>query len=137
MKTEAEMWVEIRKTQPIAERVENSIKVGTPDVMYPVKNNWVFLELKVLRGTYIFCDKFQLGFIVKSMKTQQDHSPLWCVWHTTINEYSIYTGKEVLALDRAPVNSDKPGKIKLKYDEGKETCKLVDLNGKIELYSIK
>jgi hypothetical protein len=131
VKNETDLWQNLRKIAPRAERVENAIKVGTPDVSIPLSLGWFWIELKLLRGSYFYQERFQSGFLVRAIKHLGNRlAPFYLVWDADKDLYWLYTGAEILQLEREPYRD----KIKLLHDTSKTPCGLVDLLGKMEVY---
>jgi hypothetical protein len=66
---ETELAAEVKKIFPKMERIENSVKVGTPDLLLPTPTGWRFVELKIEHGDVwkdLYFQKSQLAFMVNT-----------------------------------------------------------------------
>lgn len=92
--TEGDITVELKKFFPKLERIENSVKVGTPDVLLPLPTGWQMIELKVEHNGYLYFQKTQLAFMADRLGL-----PKPCqaeVLAKVKSQYYLMTAKEVL-----------------------------------------
>jgi hypothetical protein len=99
---ERDLWIRLQRLAPKIERLENSIKTGTPDCLVPTEFGWTLLELKLDYGGWIFVQKSQLAFCVRSLKLPAVCRPFFLVHSKKADEVSVFTVREVLGMTKLP-----------------------------------
>lgn len=111
--SEADLWLKLRKHFYGAERIENSVKTGQPDICYPTSRGWQWLELKIRLGNYFYLQKSQLAFIVRILRLPPEMQHNFLVWDPSINLYQVLAARKVFTMMRRPYGD----KIQVEIDD--------------------
>jgi hypothetical protein len=114
--SEQALWVsKIKKAFPGAERIENTVKLGTPDICYPTHHGWAWLELKIRMGRFIYLRKFQLAFMVRTMRLSTIHWPHYLVWDNNHDLCQVLDAQQMFNLPRR-IYSDEKIQAEINFD---------------------
>jgi hypothetical protein len=72
---EAQLSKYLVSIAPGIERIENSAKGGTPDMLVPTTFGWFPLELKIMHGNRLVFQNTQMAFFVRNRRLPRY---LWC-----------------------------------------------------------
>lgn len=84
------------------ERLENSVKGGTPDTMIPCYSGWQWLELKVIHSHELIFQNTQMAFFVKNRRLPRHLQGHVLGAKVDTDTAILASYNEVLALPRRP-----------------------------------
>lgn len=116
-KSEQELWPLFRQKCPGAERIENSVSSGLPDIIYPTERGWFWLELKLRYGQYFYMQKYQLAFAVKTFRLGTEHVPHYILYDHKRDACQVFDAFYLLDRPRFPYDKFK---FKVEIDDRAE-----------------
>lgn len=131
---ESDLWLMFLKLCPQAERIENAVKFGTPDVVFPTKQNgWMWLELKLAHGNEFAMEKSQYAFASRMTKTSIRLEPYYLIWSEAEGGGKLLRSSDVMVCPRRAYKD----KVWLLTNERVLWSKLVDITAKMGVYNEK
>jgi hypothetical protein len=92
---------------PDIERMENSVKGGTPDMIVPTHYSWVPIELKIEHSMKVIFQNSQMSYMVRNSRLPR-HLWSWVLVCRTKDETGVlFNSQEVLAMPKQPYSNGK------------------------------
>ena len=105
---ESDLWQDFRNLVTGAQRIENTISSGMSDVLYPTRQGWFWLELKIRYGDCFYMQRYQLAFAVRTLRISSLHAPKYVVYDYREGLGQLFDSKTLLGeMERHPYDEHK------------------------------